>query len=469
MAAVRETRRELRGARTAVASLVAWSSLLLDAGARDGALALMDQAVFSAASFLTTIMVGRAGTRHELGTYSLGFTIVLVIVCIENALIAAPYTVYANRLHGKRRAEYAGSALVHCVVLCGLAAAGLAISAWILSRGIGPQELAPVLCALAGAIPFVLVRQFARELTFAHLKVLAVLILDVVVAAVQVGGLAYLAATGRLSAVTAHQVVGLACAVGALGWFTLARPGFLVRWDQVPQALKQNWNFGRWVLASQMSLSCHSHLIYWLVALRLGIAATGVLAACETVVALTNPFVFGMNNYLGPRVARAFAEGGRPQVRPVVFRAALFLGAVMAVICGFVALFGGRLVGLLYGEVYAGRGHAVAVLAAAIYVSVLGQSPSLGLLAMERSDLAFRLRLHGLCVTGVTAVCLVQPYGILGAAYALLAGHLTTTAGACIAYRKIVAAAPEAPGPGCTNPADAPLDYQLQPSERCIL
>jgi O-antigen/teichoic acid export membrane protein len=450
----------------AVAALSTWSTALFEAGAWDGLLSLVDQAVFSAASFLTTIMVGRYGT-HDLGTYSLGFTIVLMFMCVANGMITAPYTVYGNRLEGARRAEYVGSVLVQCGLLAALALVGLTLAAWGLSRGIGPRDAAPLVTALAAAVPFVLVRQFARELTFAHLQVVAVLILDLLVAMLQLGGLGYLAVSGRLSAVTAHLMVGAACAAGALGWFVLARPPFRVRRAQLLPALRQNWAFGRWVLASQMSLVCHSYLVYWLVAWKLGIAATGVLAACETIVAFSNPFMFGMNNYLGPRVARAFAEGGRLEVRRMVGKSALFLGGVMALVCGGVALFGGRLVCVLYGNGYAGRGSTIAILAIGIFVSALGQSPGLGLLAMERSDVTFRLRVQGMCVTAVSAWFLIEPWGILGAACALLAGHLTTATAAVLTYRRVLATAPRTIAVARDLPIDIPLEYTLPTGEHC--
>lgn len=445
---------------TATTGLLTWCSAMFDSNAWDGALSLVDQAVFSAASFLTTILVGRFGSHHDLGTYSLGFTLVLMTMCVANAIITAPYTVYGNRLRGRARDEYAGSLLVYLGLLAGLVAIGLALSAVVLSLGIAQPPAAALLWALAGAIPFVLVRQFARELTFAHLRVATVLVLDIAVALVQVGGLAYLAVSGHLSAVTAHLMVGLACAAGGLGWFALARPSFVVRRDQLAGAFRRNWVFGRWVLASQLSFVCHSYIVYWLVAWKLGIAATGVLAACETIVAFSNPFVFGMNNYLGPRIARAFADGGRSHVRRVVRKSAFFLGGVMAVVCGVVVVWGGKLVCLLYGNAYADRGHTVAILALGVFVSALGQSPGLGLLAMERSDATFRLRLQGLCVTVVAAWFLVGPLGILGAAYALLAGHLTTATAAVLTYRKILATAPDA-GQGDALPAEPPFEYTL--------
>ncbi len=66
---------------------------------RKGALSLVDQGVVSATNFLTMILLGRTATQ-ELGEYQLGFSIALLAMCVQNALITSPYTLFGNRLDG---------------------------------------------------------------------------------------------------------------------------------------------------------------------------------------------------------------------------------------------------------------------------------------------------------------------------------------------------------------------------------
>src|SRR4051812_19517548 len=61
---------------------------------RKGILSLFDQAVVSATSFLTMLLLGRAAgldsateRAHQLGLYQLGLTIVLLSICVQNSLI----------------------------------------------------------------------------------------------------------------------------------------------------------------------------------------------------------------------------------------------------------------------------------------------------------------------------------------------------------------------------------------------
>src|SRR5262249_15910877 len=137
-----------------------WESRLLDTAFRPGTLALLDQAVVSGTSFLTTVLVKRMGGGDELGVYALGFNVVVLLICVQESLIAWPYTVYGNRLRGAARAEYAGSVLVHQGLLSALATVGLAVTAALLAAGIGPPGLAGVMAVLAGVMPLLLWREF---------------------------------------------------------------------------------------------------------------------------------------------------------------------------------------------------------------------------------------------------------------------------------------------------------------------
>src|SRR5687768_6796463 len=88
-------------------------------------LALVDQAVISATSFVATLLVGRAGGPDELGVYSLGFTILLVAHCLQDALVGGPYTVFGVRLDAHGRAQLAASALLQQLFWGGVVSAAL--------------------------------------------------------------------------------------------------------------------------------------------------------------------------------------------------------------------------------------------------------------------------------------------------------------------------------------------------------
>jgi len=149
------------------------------------ALALADQAVVSGTSFLTTVLVGRWVEPSALGAYSIAISLLFSLWCVQESLISFPYTVQRHHAHGMP-AEYAGSSLAHNCQLSVLAAVALAIGAVALSAGHAVPDLVAAIWVLAGVVPFVLLREFARRFAFAHMRLGQALRLDLAVSAMQI-------------------------------------------------------------------------------------------------------------------------------------------------------------------------------------------------------------------------------------------------------------------------------------------
>jgi O-antigen/teichoic acid export membrane protein len=409
--------------------------MLVRLASRRGPLAILDQAILSGTSFLTTVLIGRAAGPEELGLYSLGFTLSVLILIVQESLVAAPYTVFAQRLHGAARAEYAGSALAHHGMLAILAAAALIVAA----VAVGAGGLGPVLGVLAVAVPFALLRDFGRRLCFAHGRMRAALVLDAATSLLQMLGLVAVMAGGWATAVAAQAVVGVACAVTAVGWLVAARADFAWRRETVAAELRRSWAFGKWVTAGQVVATVHGFALYWLLALVEGPTATGALVACMQLVMLSNPFLLGLSNALGPVAARAYADGGPAAVRGVATRAALVLGAGMGAFAVAVVVLGGVAMERLYGAEYAGQEPILAVLAAALLAGGFSVAADHGLRALARPDVGFRASAIGLCVTVLTASVLLMHFGVLGAACGFLAGCATGSVVRWLAFRRLAA------------------------------
>src|SRR5436190_12762522 len=71
--------------------------------------ALVDQALVSGTRFLATIIVGRYCGAGELGTYTLAFSLLVLVGCFQEAIVTTPYAVFGQRLRRRSRATYAGA------------------------------------------------------------------------------------------------------------------------------------------------------------------------------------------------------------------------------------------------------------------------------------------------------------------------------------------------------------------------
>ena len=282
------------------------------------------RAVVSAVSFATTVVIARTTTPDELGVYAIVTSLIASTIAVQESLVVLPYTIRRHRPVGSQ-AEYAGSVLGLSSVMAAVTAALLTVAALMLAAASADGEMTAVTWALAGLLPFALLREFGRRFAFARLQLGRALILDIAVAVLQIAGLGWLAWSGTMSAMSACGALTLAYGVTGLAWVYLARKEFAVSWNRLPATLRQSWELGRWLLAGKLTVQVQQYIIYWLSITMLGAATTGIYAACMSVVAFANPLVFGLGNILTPRSVLAWKNGGGSGLRRQAIRDSLTL------------------------------------------------------------------------------------------------------------------------------------------------
>ncbi len=391
-------------------------------GTRAGVLALADQAIVSGVRFLTAMVLGRLGGAGELGAYTLAFSLMLAALAVQDALILGPYIVFGNRLKGSRRSAYMGSVFLEAGTLATFALGAFSVAALVLYQTSPASALAGTMGVLGVALPFILLHQLGRRFAFAELDLRTAILLDAASGAVQVVGLGLLAATGALSAPAVFGLAGLAGALPGLGWAMAKCRRATIRWHEVSGDLRANWRLGRWMLASQLTSVAGIYAAGWLLAFRMDLHATGIYAACASIVCLTNPILLGFNNVLFPRAALAFAEGGRAEVRRVSRRAMGLLTGLMGLAAVALIAFGQYILAAAYGPGFAEYHHVIAILAVATMLSAAAMAAEQGLLALERSDIAFAAQFCAVGTACVGSFALIPPFGVVGAALGPLVG-----------------------------------------------
>jgi O-antigen/teichoic acid export membrane protein len=417
--AIPESTSRIAGFRMRLLRLARRLPLAGDSLLHKSVLAVFDQAVVSGTSFLTSVVLGRMCAREELGVYYLVLSIVFFVRGIQEQLVSAPYMIYSQRREGEALERYAGSSLAHLGVLLAVTSGTLLVLA---ALGVMSAELTGALWLLVAAAPLLLMREFVRQLLFAHLAMKTAIALDVGVAVVQLAGLALLATTGTLNLATTLAVLGVSSGLPVVAWFALKQRRLVLRPAEVVSDFLHNWVFARWALASQLLACTTPYVMPWVVAFTHGEAQTGTLGACSTLVGLSNMFMMGLCNFLSPQAARAFAHGGLTELQSVLWKtAALFVGSLgLVVILGFTL--GEQIATLVYGEQFGGTGWIIGVLSLSVLANSLGVTAGNGLWAMERPSANFVADLFSVGVVIVATITLVPWLGPLGAALATLAG-----------------------------------------------
>jgi O-antigen/teichoic acid export membrane protein len=407
--------------------LTARASARVGPGAIRGALSILDQLVVSGSHFVAMVIVGRACGPEQLGDYTLAFTVLTIAICIQQGLISLPYTIYSNYLKGEAVRQFSGSTLALFGMLAMLVATVLGLTCGAAALGFGPSGLVTFVAVLAVVFPAVLFAEFARGFSIARLEMTTVLAIDIVTSLVRIGGLLLLASLARLSAEGAFVALGVGAATAGLGWFAMGWKSFSIRWANLWADAKQCWNYGSWFVVSQLILAARASALLWILVGILGSVWTGVFAACDTIVRLSNPAIIGIRNMLYPTAARAFAKRDLDEVRRLVLQSAQLLFLFTALAGVFFALFGNLLISRLYGAEFSGYGTIVTLLALGIVADALDAAAASGLVAVERPNVSFVCNVVGTVIVLALSAGLVLRFGILGAAWGSLIGRLVQT------------------------------------------
>lgn len=389
--------------------------------ANRGALALFDQGVVSATSFATSLLVGRAVSEEEFALYGLAFGVALLVLNIQSAVIATPLTVLLPRTPEDERPSYVGSTLVHQLCVAGVTALLLGAVSAAMASGLRHEAIAglgKVLGALALVVVFMLFREYARRVSFANMRMGAAVALDVSVSVLQLGALAALWLTGRLSVPLAYLTIGAACGLSGLGWFLKRREQFRPRRERLLPDLKRNLRLGVWVGLYTLAAVLSAEVYPWLLVLMHGKEVTGRLVAARFVVFLANPLMLGMGNFLGPRTAHARMES-RQALNGVVARAALFIGGCMTAFLVLMYFVGGPLAVLIYGK-YSGLGGLIFVLTLRYLIGALDTPINAALVALDRAPVVFASNAAGAVVALGLGIYLIDRYALMGTAWTMV-------------------------------------------------
>ena len=391
------------------------------------ALALLDQLVVGGANFVTILLLGRLAGPHALGVYALVMTVFYLLLAVQEALITTPYTIFGARLSGIRHRQYSGSALCQSAGWSACVASILALIASYFGFVSNDSELARVVGVFSIVAPLWLLREFGRRYLFARMQLTKVVAMSVTGASAQLTTLCLFAYTDRLSPATALCAMGVGSGAAGIGWLWLSRRSFQLNHARLSYFVRKNWVLGRWVLASQGTSVIAANMMPWLIVLWLGPAATGIFAACDAILRFANPIIIALTNVLTPRVAIGFKHGGEAELRRIIRKATILLGLFLFAFCLFLAIAGELVLQQSFGDDYAGYWATLLVLAINQLVAKLALAPGRALLVLERANIILRAEAAGFATSLAAATMLIPLYGVLGAAFSLLAGSLAIT------------------------------------------
>jgi O-antigen/teichoic acid export membrane protein len=404
------------------------------------AISLLDQFVASGGNFLVSVLLARWLVPQEYGAFSVAFETFLFASLFHNALILEPMKVVGPRQFRDRIGTYLRVQLVlHAGVAAAAAGALLTGGLWLAKRG---TAVGPALVGFGLALPFILTFWLVRHDAYVRSRPILALRSSLSYSAVLLAGLLVLWHSGWLSASRAGLLMGAAGLSAGAALRRYARSGEGEAADShvvLRDACRENWKYGKWVLAAGL-LGWSSTAVYApLVAIRSGLEGAASLRAIQNLTLPMTQALTALAILLLPTISQKATAGGRAYLRRTGMELSLVLGGLAVLYVAVVWFFSPSILGFLYGGgKYESTAWLLPVYGSMLCVkSIADCGLGVALRAAGRSDLVFHATAGSASATVLIGLPLVMLYGLEGAATGLLLSTTIFFAIVVLSFRRL--------------------------------
>jgi len=397
---------------------------------RKGTLAVTDQALFSGANFLVSVLLARWLTPAGYGAYSLAFSVFLLFASLHMAIVIEPMMVFGAGKYAARFPRYLRALLAGHFGVMVPASVLLFGATFVLRRLYSPsveEALRGLLFAAAAILLFWLVRRVFYVLLQPGWGAISGALYFVLL----LGSTGWLKYTGNLSTKTAFLAMGAAGLVASAIMLLRFVPEWRSRTGQAvfKEVCSDHWRYGRWALATALIGWFPGNVYYALLPAYLGLEGSGGLRALMNFVLPVLQAISALTMLLLPMLVRDRDHGGpRKMNRTMLLFLALFCGGAVVYLTGL-WFFRGSVFQIFYGGKYSQYAgwplFLTGLLPLATCASaVLGQA----LRALERPDAIFWCTAGSTLGAVAAGVPLSASMGVSGALLGLLASSFITVA-----------------------------------------
>lgn len=315
---------------------------------------MLDQGLFSAATFLVNILLARWLVPQEYGAVAMALSIYYLLLNFHVAILTEPMLIFGSGKYRSNFRKYLGMVLYGHWALSAIIALLLGLAA-LIAHWVGSETMAQALAGLALASPFLLLLGLSRRACYVpmrHTWPVAGSALNLVIV---LGGAFMLWYLGMLSALTALVLLGAAAGVASLVLVLRLRPR-ITRFggNPKPTAVRlDHYRYGRWSFLATLSNWVAGQLLLVLIPIFLGLSANAAVAAAWNLYRPINLFVQAVSLVLLPTFTRWANEGlAADEFRKRVIWIAASLSAGV-ILYGFIlTINSGTILGWLYKGKY---------------------------------------------------------------------------------------------------------------------
>jgi O-antigen/teichoic acid export membrane protein len=298
-----------------------------------GAWGFVDQALISAASFVTLILIARAVTPANFGLFSIALSFIYIETTLVAAIFNQPFAVIsASRQNGEYRFYVTSVFIAHALLGLTVALAILIVGA---CASILDLDSASLILVLAPAVVAWQFQEFFRVVLYVEDRLPSAVFNDLVSYGGQLLLVIYATQNDLLSPQAAVIIITASCGIAALLGLLAIRHSITpaVTRSKFQADSAENWEFSRWTLGSSALTIFSTYTLPFVLAFFSGPAAAGVMRVMTATMGPTHILLRGMQASFGPLAARVFESDGPIGLRALIRRIFFLITPLMAVYC----------------------------------------------------------------------------------------------------------------------------------------
>lgn len=403
-----------------------------------GGIAILDQAIFSASTFVVDILLARWLTLADFGGFSVAFSIYLIFLGLYNALLLEPMSIFGPANYPNRIHDYFILQLrLHILITVPLGIL-TGISGWLLFvTEVGDIWLTKSLIGVGIAIPFLLLIWMVRRMSYILKQPSRALLASAIYACLLITGVVVFKHWGLISAQLTLELMGLA-GLGA---------GLIILWQEnikiykkldlsVKDVYSHQWDFSKWLVGAYILSAFASQTLTFLSAGLINLEAAGVLNALQNFAQPMTQVVSAISTLGLPILAADFGKGNFIQLRQ---KGLLLISPLTGLVILYeilISLFKRPLEQFVYGGKYAADAWLIIPLGMVPVFTALYTGFSLFVRAIQKPRYYF---ISGGITAFVGTICsliLIKIGGIGGAAWGLVLTYVISFVMAYYFYKR---------------------------------
>jgi O-antigen/teichoic acid export membrane protein len=390
-----------------------------------GGWSILDQAVYSGANFVVSILLARWFSAEIYGGYSVAFSIFLLLSNMQVALIAEPMSIFGAGKYRTRQNGY----LNHLLRLQWIGAFISCVA--ILPICLLPQNsgLRSSLIAMIAALPFILGYWYMRRAYYLEARSDLALISSAVYAITLLLAVYFFERIGILSVPLSFLAMALASVIASMTTIKPLGIGYLGNYAETTlqkrDVLFEIWDFGKWILLAYVASWLTTMVYPPLLGVLLGLEEAGAFRAVQVLFLPLQQMLASVTLLILPWLSKQHAiRGEERMVRfTLVMVGAVFVAALLY--CIAITYFGADLILWMYRRTfYSSYSYLVIYLAIASLIGVIPLVLGLALRVLNRPKAILWSKGIAAIFVVASAFPVIQYYQFQGVVFSLLAGAL---------------------------------------------